>query len=204
LPQSHADVGQLFVLGLTDSSPYVEIAGVELRRGTSAAYLDLPIASGFTVRGGLFTHAGTSYITASAEPLLTEWWELLTELVTPLPHADEAPLLRAAIQKRPIKAVRSDGMEIPLSVTPPAADREINLGAVVALEGGIDGNLLNACHLLPAVVKCALDLMGEYKQLVGDPPEVSVAFETGQTLRLASVLDLCAEASRVINWTLWY
>lgn len=198
IPQSRPDDHQPFVLGPVDTSPNLTADGVELRRGATSVSLDVPLSDGFALRGVLLAHGNASFVAAYTGPLITEWWNMLAQARS----ANGPPLLTAGVQERSVRATK-DGIEVPVRIASPPPEPGGSVAAVVGMEGGIDDeNLAFACRLFLPVAKCALELMGEYEQLVGTPPDINIAFENGQSLSLSTLLEACHAVAQNIDWTL--
>ena len=149
------------------------------------------------LRGFVINAGGSSYLVASAGPILNDWWPLLEQEG----GNPTRPLLSAAVTKSPQTFTSAD-LSARVSIVSPGAGIEVTTAAMGIEEApGLTDLCLMAAHAYSlAVIKAVLLMLAEYRTLVDPVPDVYVEVGAAQ-LPLATVLDVTAEAAGAIAWT---
>jgi hypothetical protein len=186
-----------FVLGFSpDARPGLEVHGAEYRRGSDRVMIDWRLGP-IHARAMVIQSEGSSYLMASAGPILNDWWPLLQRA-----GEDRArPLLSAGVAGA-AQVFRTEDLSINVSVVPAAPPAFPLTTAVMGLAktDEISDSVLLAAHLYSlGVIKAALKVLLEYRTLVPSVPNLEVDVDGGR-LPLDSVLETVPQAAAAIAW----
>jgi hypothetical protein len=129
---------------------------------------------------------------ALAGPLLNDWWPILRSS----PADPARPFLSAGAASRPIEVAVLALPAMPVSVS------LLDVGTVagIILNGTIsDADTLHSYHFLSlTVIRAAIEILGEYRALVGQVPDVQVQVTEDQGIPLEVLLDAAADLGRML------
>ena len=184
-----------FVLGLAaDPRPCLDVDGVQLRRGVDRCVIDY-LLDPLRLRAVLLEgEDGNCYLAANCGPILNEWWPLLVrENGNPI-----RPWLTAGVTGRP-RTMRLDAASLAVAVAPPGPLVDSTMAAV-GLRGPLSTETIErSLGLAPPVIRAALQVLVEYRSLVGEVPDVDVQTAAG-SLPLVDMLQLAEAAAGAISW----
>jgi len=188
-----------FVIGFVDDPRRaVEVGGAQYRRGQTGYSISWPIGELWLRARAMTVGPGQVAVIASAGPILNDWWSLLRSA----PQDPTRPLLSAGVARRSVDVPLPSMPAVPVMVVP-ASDDFPQTVAMCTHPGGIaDDETLTLFHWASlGVVKAAVRLLVEYRELVGEPPEVDVGLGEGGTVTipLADVLATAAEITAALD-----
>jgi hypothetical protein len=186
-----------FVLGFADDArPAIEVGGAYYRRGGDGYVVEWPAGEVWLRARAMTIGPRRTAIMASAGPILNEWWPLLCSA----PEDPARPLLSAGVGRRSVDVPMRSAPAVPVRVVP-AGDLFPQTVALCAEVGDIDdeANLLAYHFASLGVIKAAVGILLEYHGLVGEPPEMDIAF-AGGTVPLAAMLETAAQVASALGY----
>lgn len=182
-----------FVLGvLEDQRPSLEVEGARYRRCRDGYLVEWPVESVWLRARAYTVDPQRTTIMALAGPLLNDWWPILRSS----PADPARPFLSAGAAGQPIDVAVLGLPAVPVNVTL----LEVGTVAVIGLDGTIaDADTLHSYHFLSlTVIRAAIEILGEYRALVGQVPDVQVQVTEDQGIPLEVLLDAAADLGRML------
>lgn len=183
-----------FVIGFrADPRKSLQVGTARYRRGTDRYVIEQPTEQGW-LRATAIIEGEDIYLTASAGPILNEWWPLLRRNL----GTSELPILSAAAKGQSVELYLYPDLPLRVRVLPSSEDVAVTMAVIVSKGGPTPENLRFFDLVSLAVIKVALETLGEYRQMVGTVPDILVKSELDDEVPLATVLDVAAEIAKGI------